>query len=62
MDVEPNADWLDDAQTARDRFDELVKAYEKPERSPILVRVWLIQNRVTVDERFIAQTPPPNYQ
>jgi hypothetical protein len=61
-DVEPNSDWLADEQSARKRFDELVRHYENPERSPILLKVWLIENGLTVDERFIVQTPPPNYQ
>jgi len=60
--VEPNTDWLAEEQAARDKFDEFIEQYENPERNPVLVRVWLIQNRVTVDERFIAQTPPSNYQ
>ena len=61
-DVEPNTDWLADEEKAKGRFEELVAHYENPGRSPALVKGWLIQKRVTVDERFIAQTPPPNYQ
>jgi hypothetical protein len=61
-DVEPNTDWLADEQAARDRFDEVVQHYENPNRTPVLAKVWLIQNTITVEERFIAQTPPPNYQ
>jgi hypothetical protein len=60
--VEPNSDWLPDEEQARSSFERLVKRYEDGDRSPVLVRVWLIQNRQVVDERFIAQTPPPNYQ
>lgn len=60
--IEPNADWLADEAQAKVRFEEIVAHYENPERSPLLLRVWLTQNGITVDERFIAQTPPPNYQ
>jgi hypothetical protein len=60
--VEPNTDWLADEQKAKGRFEELVAHYENPERSPVLAKVWRVENREIVDERFIAQTPPPNYQ
>lgn len=61
-DVEWNTDWLADEQRATERFHELIEHYESPERSPILVRVRLIHNRMAMDERYIAQTPLPNYQ
>ena len=60
--VEPHTDWLADEVQAKERFKELVAHYEKPERTPVLVKVWRVENREVVDERFIARTPPSNYQ
>ena len=60
--VEPSSEWVADEQAAKDRFDQLVEHYENPEQCPVLARVWRVENGLVVDERFIAQTPPPNYQ
>jgi hypothetical protein len=59
--VEPNTDWFSDEEQAKNTFERLVQQYEDS-NAPVLARVWLIQNKQVVDERFIAQTPPPNYQ
>jgi hypothetical protein len=58
---EPNTDWFSDEEQAKNTFERLVQQYEDS-NAPVLARVWLIQNKQVVDERFIAQTPPPNYQ
>ncbi len=60
--MDPNSEWLSDEEEAVRRFEELVNYYKGPERCPVLVRLWRVENREIVDERFIAQTPPPNYQ
>jgi hypothetical protein len=54
--------WFASAEEARSEFEEEVERLDTSEQSPILARVVLIQNGQVTDERFIAQTPPPNYQ
>lgn len=57
----PSATWCESAAQARTEFQERVAYLAHPERAPIPARVDLIENGYPIDERFIAQTPPPNY-
>lgn len=59
---QPSCQWVTNPSKARGRFEQEVAWLEDPASNPILARVVLIQNGQATDERFIAQTPPPNYQ
>ena len=61
-DSPPGALWFTSAEEARTEFEKVVKRLDSIEQNPILARVVLFQNGQVADERFIAQTPPPNYQ
>jgi hypothetical protein len=54
--------WVEDPEEARAWFEGAVEQLENPAASPVLARVVLFQNGQVTDERFIARTPPPNYQ
>jgi hypothetical protein len=54
--------WYESAAQARAAFKELIAHYDRPEQAPILLKLVLIENGHPTDERFIAQTPPPNYR
>jgi hypothetical protein len=58
----PSHEWFESAAQARAGFEERVADLDRPEQAPILARVVLIEDGYPTDERFIAQTPPPNYQ
>lgn len=58
----PSKEWFKRAAQARTGFEEQVADLDRPEQAPILARVVLIEEGYPTDERFIAQTPPPNYQ
>lgn len=58
----PGAYWFARAQEARRGFEKKVADLDRPEQAPILAKVVLIENGYPTDERFIAQTPPPNYR
>jgi len=54
--------WVDNAGEAKAWFEQAIEQLEDSAANPILARVVLIQNRQATDERFVAQTPSPNYQ
>jgi hypothetical protein len=54
--------WFTSREEARTEFDKEVDRLNSTEHSPILARVVLMERGQATDERFIAQTPPPNYQ
>jgi hypothetical protein len=54
--------WFTDAAQAKAAFQEKVNYYENPERGPILAKAALIEKNTVVDEKFIVQVPPSNYQ
>jgi hypothetical protein len=58
----PSNEWFEDAAKARKAFKEEIARLDRPEQAPILARVVLVENGYPTDERFIAQTPPSNYQ
>jgi hypothetical protein len=58
----PDALWFTSAEEARTEFEKELERLDNPEQSPILARVVLIENGYPTDERFIAQTPSPNYR
>ena len=57
-----SAQWFTSAEEARTEFEKEVERLHSTEQSPILARVVLMERGQATDERFIAQTPPPNYQ
>jgi hypothetical protein len=59
-DVAPISSWVLDAEQARVKYEETIKQLEA--QDVVLARVALIQDGLVTDERFIAQTPPSNYQ
>ncbi len=59
-DVEPVSHWAKDAEQARGKYEETIEQLESD--TVVLARVVLIQDNQVADERFIARTPPPNYQ
>ncbi len=61
-DSPPGALWFTSAAEARTEFEKELERLDNTEQSPILARVLLFQNGQVTEERFIAQTPPPNYQ
>lgn len=58
----PSNEWFESAAQAREGFRELLAGLNRTDKAPILARVVLVENGHPTDERFIAQTPPPNYQ
>lgn len=58
----PSNEWFESAALAKKGFTEEVARLDRPEQAPILARVVLVENGFPTDERFIAQTPPPNYR
>ena len=58
----PGNEWFESAAQARKGFEERVAYLDRPEQAPILARLVLVENGYPTNERFIAQTPPPNYQ
>lgn len=58
----PDSSWYTEPTKAKQSFTEMVRSLKEPTQSPILARVVLIEQGQVTDERFIAQTPPPNYQ
>lgn len=58
----PSNDWFESAAQARKGFEDEVARLDHPEQAPILARVVLVENGYPTKERFIAQTPPSNYQ
>ena len=58
----PGAYWFATPQEDRRGFEKKMADLDRPEQAPILARVMLIENGYRTDERFIAQTPPPNYR
>ncbi len=58
----PNALWFTSAEEARTAFDKEVEGLDDARQNPILARVILLEDGWVTDERFIAQTPPSNYQ
>jgi hypothetical protein len=54
--------WFTSAEEARTEFEREVERLHSTEQSPVLARVVLIELGQATDERFIAQTPTPNYQ
>ena len=58
--VKPVTYWVPDAKQARELYENILEQLES--RSIVLARVVLIQNNQVDEERFIARTPPPNYQ
>jgi hypothetical protein len=61
-DSQPGALWFTSAEEARTEFEKEVERLDNTEQSPILARVVLIEHSQVTEERFIAQTPPTNYQ
>ena len=58
----PGSAWFVTAARARATFEEQVRRLEDPKQNPILGKVVLIEHGQVTDERFMVQTPPPNYQ
>jgi len=54
--------WFTSAEEARTEFEKEVERLHSTEQSAVLARVVLMEHGQATDERFIAQTPPPNYQ
>ena len=61
-DSPPGALWFANPEEARTAFDEEVERLEDAKQNPLLARVVLHEDGRVADERFIAQTPPSNYQ
>ncbi|MDP9456056.1 MAG: hypothetical protein M3Q60_09750 [Actinomycetota bacterium] len=60
--TQPSSVWFRSPKDARAAFKEQVERLDGPERRPILARISLTEYGQVTDERFIAQTPPTNYQ
>ena len=61
-DSPPGILWFRTAEEARTEFEKEVERLDSPEQSPVLARIVLIEHGQVTDERFLAQTPPLNYQ
>jgi hypothetical protein len=58
----PGSRWVPNAEEAKVQFEKEIERLQDPSLQAVLARVVLIQNGQVTDERFIEQTPPPNYQ
>jgi hypothetical protein len=54
--------WFTTADKARAEFEAEIVRLQDSAQSPILARVFLVQDGQVTDEQFIVQLPPPNYQ
>jgi len=54
--------WYTTADKAKTAFQKEIEWYEGPALKPVLAKVFLVQDGLVTDERFVVQKPPPNYQ
>jgi hypothetical protein len=57
-----SSSWYTTADKAKTAFEKKIEWFEDPALKPVLARVFLVQDGVVTDERFVVQEPPPNYQ
>ena len=54
--------WFTTAAKAKTAFEKEIAWFENPALKPVLARVFLVQDGLVTDERFVVQEPSPNYQ